>query len=287
MSANGGVIPIITDHNGNRESAQRQRRDEDEESETASTSTGFKMMQWRGNLVPEKEAKALRHVFDDLQDHFGHQRPDPRIRFNASLAHPGHGQMIWHGDMNFTYDINGDQCDLAYVSMDVCVDLTPKLVHKHGQPMLNDYSLTWVYVYLPGPTLDKFKSYVKVGTGWDVSDEGFTEDPNRNLVAIEAKMYNEIEQPKPSFWVVKENKASGKDVSFSRIGSIQEVSAQPHQQRIHRGVGIFSVSMEVEGTPNFEPAPGRDEAKLTFTLVSVRTWGITECVAPIVYATSK
>jgi hypothetical protein len=54
--------------------------------------------------------------------------------------------------------------------MDVCLDLAPKLVHKHGQPMLKDYGKSWVYVYLPQLTFDKFKSYVKFGTGWDVSD---------------------------------------------------------------------------------------------------------------------
>ncbi len=159
-----------------------------------------------------------------------------------------------------------------------------KLVHRHGQPMLKGYGSSWMYVYLPGQTLDKFKSYVKAGTGWDVSDERFIEDPNRNLVAIEAEIHNESGQPKPSFWVLKENKASENDIEFSRIGSIQEVRAQPHQQRIHRGVGIFSVSMEVEGTPHFKPTPGEDEAMLKFTLVSVRTWGFTECVAPIVHA---
>ena len=150
--------------------------------------------------------------------------------------------------------------------------------------MLSDYANSWMYVYLPAQTLGSFKSYVKAGTGWDVSDEGFIEDPNRNLVAIKAEIHHKSGLPEPSFWVVKENTASGNDISFSRIGSIQEVGTQPQQQRIHRGVGIFSVSMEVEGTPNFKPTPGVDEAKLKFTLVSVRTWGFTECVAPIVHA---
>uniref|UniRef100_A0A7S2PW34 Uncharacterized protein n=1 Tax=Skeletonema marinoi TaxID=267567 RepID=A0A7S2PW34_9STRA len=251
------------------------------------------MVQWRGNLVTEKEAKALRHVFDNLQDHFGHQRPDPRIRFSANLTYPGHGPM-WVGDLDFMYDINGDHCSLAYFGMDVCVDLTSKLIHKHGQPMMKDYGKTWLYVYLPQLTLDKVISYVKAGTGYDVSTEGTVYDPNRNLVAIKAKLHHESEQPKPSFWVVKDKDASasasayGKDISFTRVGSIQEVNAQPHQQHVHRGVGIFSVSIEVEGTPNFKPTPGAgDEAKLTFTLVSVRTWGITDYVAPIVYASSK
>mmetsp|Transcript_21989 Transcript_21989/g.34506 ORF Transcript_21989/g.34506 Transcript_21989/m.34506 type:complete len:289 (+) Transcript_21989:110-976(+) len=255
----------------------------DDEDFAAANLKPIKMVRWRGNLVSEKEAKALCHVFDNLQDHFGHQRPDPRIRVTTSLAHPGQG-WSWNGDLDFSYDINGDQCNLAYVSMDVCVDLTPKLVHKHGQAMLNDYGSSWVYVYVPESTFDKFKCYVKAGTGWDVSDEGNVYDPNRNLVAIEAEIHHKSGQPKPSFWMLKDNDASGNETSFSRIGSIQEVSAQPHQQRTHRGVGIFSVSMEVEGTPNFEPTPGEDKAKLSFTLVSVRTWGITECVAPIVHA---
>jgi hypothetical protein len=246
------------------------------------------MMLWRGNLVPEKEAKGLRHVFDELQDHFGHQRPDPRIRCNANLSHPGQDGQMWYGDMEFTYDINGDLCNLAYIGMDVCIDLTPKLIHYYGQPMLKDYGKSWLYVYLPQMTLDKVKSYVKNGTGWDVSDEGTVYDHNRKLVAIEAKMHHQSGQPKPSFWVVKDKDASGGDVTspfFSRVGSVQEVNAKTNQQRIHRGVGIFSVSIEVEGTPNFEPAPGAgDEANLSFTLVSVRTWGITDCVAPIVHA---
>ena len=183
----------------------------------------------------------------------------------------------------------GDQCNLAYVGMDVCIDLTPKLVHIHGQPMLKDYGSKWVYVYLPQMTYDKVVSYVKTGTGYDVSTEGTVNDPNRNLVAIEAKLHHEPEQPKPSFWVVKEKEDdSGKDVSFSRMGSVQEVNAKPRQQRVHRGVGIFSVSMEVEGTRNSMPAPGTgEEANLSFTLVSVRTWGITDCVAPIVHAPDK
>eukprot|EP00986_Skeletonema_menzelii_P000102 scaffold16_cov147-Skeletonema_menzelii.AAC.1 len=251
------------------------------------------LVQWRGNVVSEeKEAKALRHVFDDLQDHFGHQRPDPRVRFNiVNLAHPGQGH-IWHGDVEFTYDIEGDHCNLKYMSMDVCVDLTPKLVHRHGQPMLQNYGKTWVYVYLPQPTIDRIKSYVKAGTGWDVSDEGFIEDPNRNVTAIEAKMNHRSEElPEPSFWAMKDKDASeGEEeiMSFSRIGSVQVVMAQSHQQHVHRGVGIFSVTMEVEGTPNFMPTPGEgDEAKLRFTLVSARTWGFTESVAPIVYAPSK
>mmetsp|Transcript_22841 Transcript_22841/g.35329 ORF Transcript_22841/g.35329 Transcript_22841/m.35329 type:complete len:308 (+) Transcript_22841:67-990(+) len=245
------------------------------------------MVLWRGNLMAEKEAMALRHVFDDMQDHFGHQRADPRVRFNANLVRPSRDGM-WFGDLDFTYNINGEHCNLGYIGMDVCVDLCPKLVHKHGQLRLKNYGKSWVYVYLPQLTLDKFKSYVKTGTGWDVSNEGTVYDPNRNLVAIEAMLHHQPGQPKPSFWAVKDKDAPGDNMSFSRIGTVQEVNEHPHQQRVHRGVGIFSVSMEVEGSPNFKPTPrAGDEANLCFTLVSVRTWGVTDCVAPIVHAPNK
>ena len=54
---------------------------------------------------------------------------------------------------------------------------------------------------------------------------------------------------------------------------------------MHRGVAMFSVSLEVEGTPNSRPDPRvGNEANLVFTLVSARTWGITDSVAPIVHA---
>lgn len=262
--------------------------------EETMASSDANMVKWRGNLVPEKQAKALRHVFDELKDHFGYQRPDPRVRVNITrLAHPGHGQ-TWKGDLEFTYDINGDNCNLAYIGMDVCIDLVPKLVQKYGKPMLKDYANSWVYVYLPQQTLDIFNSYVKTGTGWSVSTEGTVHDPNRNLVAIEAKLHHESGQPKPSFWSVKDtdNNISVGDggMSFSRIGSVQEVNAISHQQRVHRGIGIFSVSIEVEGSPNSSQTPipsAGDEANLCFTLVSVRTWGISDCIAPIVHAPSK
>ena len=276
------ILPkISTDHND--QVAQR----DDEETNNKNESSS-KMVMWRGNMVAEKDAKALIHVFDDMQDHFGHQRADPRVRFNAILTTPSRDGQMWFGDLDFTYDIRGDHCNLNYIGMDVCVDLCPKLVCKHGQLRLKNYGKTWVYVYLPQMTLDKFKSYVKTGTGWDVSEENTVYDPNRNLVAIEARMRNEEGQPKPSFWAVKDNETQRGEMSFSRLGSVQEVNSHSHQQRIHRGVGIFSVSMEVEGTPNFKPTPrAGDEANLVFTLVSVRTWGVTDCVAPIVHAPNK
>ena len=258
--------------------ATASRDDEEAVSDVANT-----MAQWKGN-APEKEAKALRHVFDDLQDHFGYQRVDPRVRFNnTDLKHLGGSSNMWFSDLDFTYDVNGDLCNIAFIGMDVCVDLAPKLVYKHGQPMLKNYGNTWVYCYLPKHTYDKFKSYVKAGTGWDVSDEGTVYDPNRNLVAVETTLSNKSGEPKPSFWAAKKDG----DMAFSRIGTVQDVIAQPAQQRIHRGAGIFSISMRVEGSPNFKPSPRMDEADLCFTLVSLRAWGVTSGIAPIVHAPRK
>ena len=259
-------------------------QEEDEEER----SSGSSYLKWRGNWVPEGEAKALRHVFDHLQDHFGHQRPDPMVRFNSSSsngnAHDG------DLDLNFTYNIDGQDCNLAYIGIDVCIDLTPKLVHKHGQPTMKGYGKTWVYAYMPEPTWDKIKSYVKVGTGWNVSDEGtgIVHDPNRNLVAIEAKMHYQSEQPKPSFWAISDKVASGSGLSFSRIGSVQEVyeadEQQPSQQHMHRCVGMFAVSLD----PSTKSTPVTGvEASLSFTLVSIRTWGTTDHVAPIVHSPRK
>ena len=265
-----------------------------EDSDEEATTNNINMVQWRGNVVPEKEAKALKHVFDDLQDFFcrGNQ-PNLTIRFSTALAYSGQGR-LWLGDLDCTYNIDGENCNLAYFGMDVCIDLCPKLLHKYGEAMLKDYGTSWIYVYLPQPTFEKVIEYVKAGTGWDVSTEavGIVYDHNRDLVAIEAKLHHESGEPQPSFWVVKDDdehaSGGGEGMSFSRIGSVQEVNAIPNQQRVHRGIGIFSVSMEVEGTPNFNPTPNTgEEANLTFTLVSCRTWGITDCVAPIVYAPDK
>lgn len=183
------------------------------------------------------------------------------------LTYPGHGE-TWHSDIDCAYNIDDEACNLAYVCIDVCIDLTPKLTRKYDLLALKDYGKTWVYAYMPEMIWDRFKEYVKAGTGWDVSDVGTVHDPNRHIVAIEANIHHQSEhhQP-PSFWVVT-SEGDKDEGQFSRLGSIQEVNNDICQQRIHRGIGIFSVSMEVEGTPNSNstPTPGIGEATLVFTL---------------------
>jgi hypothetical protein len=268
----------------------QESRDEDGNHVQVASSTAAAaeetMVKWRGNFVPEGRAKALKHVFDDLQDHFGHQRPDPQVHFKLGrgLRHV-HGS--WCDNVAFTYLINGDACDLEYVGMDVCIDLSEKRVlSKYGGSPFENYGKSWVYVYVPELTIEKVKSYVKAGTGWDVSDERLAIDPNRNLVAIEAKMHQDP-QPEPSFWVATVRDKTQME-SFSRAGSVQQMFEQPSQQHVHRGIGIFAVSIEVPGYPDAKPNPGMgEEATLSFTLVSVRTWGVTDCIAPIVHFPRK
>lgn len=253
--------------NHNREEPQQEGVVVEEEHST-------RLFQWRGNWVLKEEVIALRHVFDNLQDYFGHQRADPRVKFNL-ISHNAR-------DLNFTYYIGGHDCNLPYIGIDICLDLSHKLVHKHGQQMLQDYGKTWLYAYMPGATMDKIKSYVKAGTGLDVSNECAVHDVNRNLVGIEAKMYHESGKPKPSFWVLHEEEptSSSKAVKFTRIGTVQDVfDKQKSKQRIHRGIGMFAVSLEVDDTSDHG-----SEVSLSFTLVSIRTWGVTDCVAPIVHS---
>jgi hypothetical protein len=264
-----------------------------ENEEAAEAGDSSKIVRWRGNLVPVKQAKALRHVFDNMQDHFGFHRADPNVAFNLSLRRNNN---TWNGDLSFVYTIDGEACDLAYIGIDICIDLAPKLLHKFGQQIFKDYGKSWVYAYMPDSIWEKIKEYVKAGTGWDVSDEGIIEDPNRNFVAIKANMHHQSE-PKPSFWVASDDtdkdamdaSSTGENdaAAFSRIGSVQEVyHEQPSQQKIHRCVGIFAVSAEVAGSSNtIQPTPGMGgEARLSFTLVSIRSWGVTDCVAPIVFS---
>lgn len=252
-----------------------------------------RLFEWRGNWVCKEEAMALQHVFDNLQDYFGHQSADPRVKFNL-ISSSGNER-----DLNFTYNIDGHDCNLAYIGIDICLDLSHKLVHKHGQQMMKHYGKSWLFAYMPDTTMNKIKSYVKAGTGLDVSNECAVHDVNRNLVGIEAKMHHGSGQPNPSFWVLPEEEQTSSSyavkftrteqtssitrdnsVKFTRIGTVQEVfDEQKSKHCIHRGIGMFTMSLEFD-----DPSDPDGEASLSFTLVSIRTWGVTDCVAPIVHA---
>lgn len=264
---------------------------------TSTSSSSVNMAVCRGNDtdsapvgIGKANARALRHVLDDLEDHFGHQRDDPNVRFNLSeLRYDKYG--LWFGNLSFDYMIGGEVCNLDYIGIDVCIDLTQKRSNRRTDNAFDDYGKSWVYAYIPELTMDKIKEYVKAGTGWDCSNEGIGYDPNRNVVAIEAKMHQEPQHEPPTFWVASDSSnsnAGDDDNQFSCVGSVQHVGSQPFQQGVHRGVAFFNVSLEVESSSQNIPTPGTGrEASLIFTLYSVRTWGTTNLIAPIVHSTRK
>ncbi|KAL7493833.1 hypothetical protein ACHAWT_003077, partial [Skeletonema menzelii] len=149
---------------------------------------GGTMVRWRGHLVSEKEAKILKHVFDDMRDHFGNRKcENPNIKFNfdPSLflcknepytyrSHPETTpQDRWHGELDFTYTINNETYDMDYIAIDnVYFDLNPKYDDTGKQ--IKDYGHSWIYVYVPDEVMKKVKQYFYTGTGWSPSDEGLT-----------------------------------------------------------------------------------------------------------------
>ncbi len=254
---------------------------------TSSAATAAdKMEMWRGELVPEKKARVLRHVFDDLKDHFGQGRSFPNVACSIKglnfQPHQAGGK--WIGDVAFTYDIKGEKHTLDYVGMDVCIDLSSKRVDGYQQGSMDDYGKTWVYGYAPESTMDKVRQHVAAGTGWDIEDYGTVFGHHHDAVAFEAKMH---QTPEPSFWASNDLWTSTADKKNTRLGSVQEMFRSSKQSKIHRGVGFFAVSVEVDGDADVMPTPEEMYASLSFTLVSISSWSVAENVAPIVYDPRK
>lgn len=255
-------------------------------STAVTTAAAAKMEMWRGELVPEKTAQALRHVFDDLKDHFGQGRSYPNVSCSIRgldfQPHQTGGK--WAGDIKFTYNIKGEKHTLDYVGMDVCIDLSPKRVEGYQKGSMDGYGKTWVYGYVPESTMDRVRQYVTVGTGWDIEDDGTVFGHHRDVVAFEAKMQ---ETPEPSFWGVSDVWTSTAEKKNSCLGSIQEVFRSSKHNKIHRGVGIFAVSVEVDGDSDVVPTPDQKYASISFTLISISSWSVAEKAAPIVYDPRK
>ena len=81
--------------------------------------------------------------------------------------------------------------------------------------------------------MSKIKQYFYTGTGWSPSDEGLADDLNAELVSIPAKIYP-APNPEPSFW--KRDVEDRANLSFKRVGSVQNVAKQAEYQNIHRGI---------------------------------------------------
>jgi hypothetical protein len=92
------------------------------------------MVKWRGHYVSEREAKILKHVFDEMKDHFGNRKCEhPHIRFNCDpslflsknepYTYRSHPDPVpedrWHGEVDFTYTIDEETYNMDYIAIDV------------------------------------------------------------------------------------------------------------------------------------------------------------------------
>ena len=246
-----------------------------------------KTVNWRGNQVGEKEGIALRNLFDDLQNYFGQPQEDPKVTINIHLdrnsddegeidAKADYLSVRKKGKLDFTYKISYKNREtsqkLEYMSMDICLDMTPKKKLNFGGHDMKDYCRTWAYASAPRYTIETFLRYFETGTGLNASSKGLILDENRNMVHFEAQLLTRP-HPEPIFWVEDEGK------EFKRVGTVHEASQDPRYQLIVRCVGIFLVTAAVARNRS----GGKEEVRLSFTLVSVRTQGFVNNLAPVVY----
>lgn len=178
----------------------------------------------------------------------------------------------------FSY-LSADTNALSLLSpQNVYFDLNPKYDGEGNK--IKSYGHSWIYVYVPEEIVAKVKDYFHTGTGWTPADEGLAYDYNAELVSIPAKIYP-APNPEPSFW--KRDLEDKEKLSFTRVGSIQSVVNQEEYQLIHRGIGVFAMSVDVPGSQHYKPTQDYEEAQLMFTLISARTFGSAPSIAPVVY----
>ena len=258
---------------------------------------------WRGNRVTEKEGMALKHLFDDVQDYFGQHDGKPKVSLNVGRLHQEAdgeaddsmkkddwamaGSTIWKGSLEFTYKVNHRNRDtsqkLHYMAMDVCLDLKPKKELNFGGHDMSEYCRTWVYAYAPRYTVETFLRYFEKGTGLKASSNGLVLDEEQNMVHFESKLLTDP-QSEPGFWIADEDDSE----QFQRLGSVYEASKDPLNQFLFRCIGIFAVTAEVARsssvTNGASASDKKEEARLTFTLIHVRTEGVVNNIAPVVYS---
>ena len=247
-----------------------------------------KTVTWEGRQFTEKEGILLKRLFNGLQDYFGQPTCEPKVTCNVQyffqtvpLLSKSGGK--WNGELKFMYKMEHNDREVSqqldYIGIDVCIDLTPKKELMFGGHEMEGYGNTWVYVYAPIDTIEAVISKFEKGTGFKASKSWLVEDENSNMVTFEAKLLTDP-HPECSFWIPKEkdenydcdNQDSGREVT--RVGSIQEACQDPLHQVIVKCTGVFTVRAEFLED---------EDARLTFTLVSTRSQGVVNNLAPVVY----
>jgi len=259
-----------------------------------------KTIDWRGNQVTEKEGIALKYLFDDLQNYFGQPHGEPNVIFNIKINSPDGGggsrhssadKAVWRRSLEFNYKMNYKNRVtsqmLDYMSMDLCIDLKPKKHLNFGGHDMSEYCRTWVYAYAPRYTIETVLRYFEAGTGIKASSKGLILDEEQNIVHFEAKLLVES-KPEHGFWIPNEEDASKQ---CTRLGTVHDASQDPAYHYLFRCIGIFGVAVEIAGSGSSSSKPSasasvesdKEAARLIFTLVSVRTEGIVNNIAPVVY----
>ncbi len=257
-------------------------------------------VEWRGNRVTKKEGIALKHLFDDLQDYFGQPNGEPNVSSSIGRFQPGQeddgetdsrrkedcsiaesSTMSWKGNIEFTYKMNYRNRDtslkLHYMAMDICLDLKPKKDLNFGGHDMSACCRTWIYAYAPMYTVETFLRYFEDGTGFKASSNGLLLDEEQKIVTLNLLI-------EPGFWIADEDDNN----QLKRVGTVHDAYQDPSNQFLFRCIGIFAVTAEVARSSSrthheASASNEKEKAQLTFTLMNVRTEGIVNNIAPIVY----
>lgn len=261
-------------------------------------------VEWRGNRVTRKEGIALKHLFDNMQDYFGQPNGEPNVSLSIGRFHPGQevdgetdsrrkdnsavasSTMSWKGNLEFMYKVNHRDRDtslkLQYMAMDICLDLEPKKHLNFGGHDMSEYCRTWMYAYAPRYTVETFLKYFEDGTGFKASGNGLLLDEEQNIVTLDLLIEPQSE---PGFWIADEDD----NKQLKRVGTVHDAYQHPSNQFLFRCIGIFAVTAEVTRSSSrthdddASAINEKEDAQLTFTLMNVRTEGIVNNIAPIVY----
>lgn len=253
--------------------------------EISEESGGSVQVEYNGVMVSPGEAKVLRHVVDNLHDHFGQPevRGPPKIKFlKPELTNLGYDEKYkskndppgdrWYSEINVIYTNPKINEKNDIVAMDgVYFDLNPKMT-KDGVNAKN-YGSTWINIYIPDKTATAFLLAFREGTGWSVSNHGFNRDEVQGITSITANM--SIDDP-PYFNVFHKKLDDEKKVvaaSIKEMGPISVFMKNEKLRAIYKGTAFFSISMNVLTQVGCvaTPVPSDNvKARIKFNLLDTR-----------------